>query len=386
LKTGETKIVMENAGDGKYLPTGHLVYAFGATVRAVPFDLKTLQPTGGAVPVINGVLRSAGNTPTSHVSFSDTGTMTSIPSAARLAGARVLSLVDQSGGRQTLALPPGNYFHPRVSPDGKQIAFHKEDGSSVGVWTYPLDESTGEKLLTLGGSNRFPIWVGDRIVFQSDREGDLGLWWQRADGSDAATRLTRADQKTAHTPDFSFPDGRIGFTINRGDDRSLWSTSPNNGEPILLIEHLSTRPDTASISKDGHWVAYVVDRSGRPEVEVQPLPKTGAIHAITTTRGVYPTWSWDGKQLIYTSNPGGGAGDLMSVDVSSLPRFETRRATPLGVKGILHNGAPNMPRGWDVTRDGKFIVMFPTEESGQSQQIIVTLNWFEELKRLVPVK
>ena len=50
--------------------------------------------------------------------------------------------------------------------------------------------------LTFGGNNRYPIWSpdGQRVAFDSDREGDRAIFWQKADGTDAAERLTRAEQ------------------------------------------------------------------------------------------------------------------------------------------------------------------------------------------------
>ena len=39
--------------------------------------------------------------------------------------------------------------------------------------------------LTFGGKSRHPIWSrdGQWVAFQSDREGDLAIFRQRADGS-----------------------------------------------------------------------------------------------------------------------------------------------------------------------------------------------------------
>ena len=44
--------------------------------------------------------------------------------------------------------------------------------------------------LTLGGRNRVPVWSADaeHVGFQSDREADLGIFWQRADGTTEAER------------------------------------------------------------------------------------------------------------------------------------------------------------------------------------------------------
>ena len=49
--------------------------------------------------------------------------------------------------------------------------------------------------LTFAGKNRFPIWStdGQFVTFQSDREGDLALFRQRADGTGNAERITKPD-------------------------------------------------------------------------------------------------------------------------------------------------------------------------------------------------
>ena len=57
LTSGERKTLIEGGSDARYLPTGHLVYALGGVVFAVPFDLRQLAVTGGPVPVVEGVKR-----------------------------------------------------------------------------------------------------------------------------------------------------------------------------------------------------------------------------------------------------------------------------------------------------------------------------------------
>jgi Tol biopolymer transport system component len=51
--------------------------------------------------------------------------------------------------------------------------------------------------LTYGGNNRHPVWSSDstRVTFQSDREGDLGIFWQLADGTGGVERLTKAETR-----------------------------------------------------------------------------------------------------------------------------------------------------------------------------------------------
>ena len=54
LATGERTVVIEGGSDARYLPTGHLVYALGETLLAVPFDVERLTVTGSPVPLVEG--------------------------------------------------------------------------------------------------------------------------------------------------------------------------------------------------------------------------------------------------------------------------------------------------------------------------------------------
>ena len=58
----------------RYAPSGHLVYAQGGSLMAVPFDAQRLTTTGAAVPVVEGVLQSA-TTGAAQYSISATGSL-----------------------------------------------------------------------------------------------------------------------------------------------------------------------------------------------------------------------------------------------------------------------------------------------------------------------
>ena len=75
LRTGERKTI-RTGSDARFLPTGHLVYAAGFTLFANGFDLSTLEPIGGPVPLIEGIRRavaSPGNTGTANYDVSRDG-------------------------------------------------------------------------------------------------------------------------------------------------------------------------------------------------------------------------------------------------------------------------------------------------------------------------
>ncbi|HLH30794.1 MAG TPA: protein kinase, partial [Terriglobia bacterium] len=196
LKPGSSrKQIIDGGTDARYVPTGHIVYAYQGTLFVVPFDLKRLQVTGGAFPVVEGVRRVTNTVSGSmQFGFSNTGSLIYLPGPANLAtGAeRVLAILDIKGGAlERLKMPAKAYAFARLSPDGKQAAV-STDGQDTNIWIVDLAAGTAPRQLTLGGANRYPVWSADGqwVAFQSDREGDLGIWRQKADGTGTAERLT----------------------------------------------------------------------------------------------------------------------------------------------------------------------------------------------------
>ena len=55
LPTGPRKAVLRGGSQGRYLPSGHLVYMHDGTLFAVPFDLDRLEVTGQPVPALENV-------------------------------------------------------------------------------------------------------------------------------------------------------------------------------------------------------------------------------------------------------------------------------------------------------------------------------------------
>jgi len=90
-------------------------------------------------------------------------------------------------------------------------------------------------------------------------------------------------------------------------------------------------------------------------------------------------WSRDGSELFYR----GSGGQLMAVSVLTDPSFEFGNPETL-FEEPYHVGASSLGRTYGISPDGERLLMI--KESGESevQEIIVVLNWFEELKRLVP--
>lgn len=207
------------------MPSGHLLYAVSGSLFAVSFDVGTLKVTGAPLPMVVGVRRAIGNTGAAQVALSETGTLVYEPGPAAASSAmRSLVLGDGRGDPAPLKIAPGMYGHPRVSPDGKALAVGRNEGQESDIWTYDLSGHTEIRRLTFGGHNRFPVWSGDsrRVTFQSAREGDRAIFWQSADGTSTAERLTKPAEGEEHVPESWSRDGtRLLFSVVKGPTFSL---------------------------------------------------------------------------------------------------------------------------------------------------------------------
>src|SRR5262245_22913915 len=391
LRSGDRKRLIEGSS-GRYLPTGHLTYARGGTLWAVPFDLKRRELTGDPVPLVEGVKRALGGVVGSpfYFSVSDTGSLIYIPGPLSTSvGQSTLVLVDRHGGGEPLKLRPAAYQFPRISPDGKRVAVEIDDGNDANIWIYELSGANSMRQLTFGSKNRFPIWSadGERIAFQSDREEDFGIYWQRVDGAGTAERLTKSDAGTQHAPESWSPDGnRFLFSVFKGSNLSLWTFSLPDKKAAPFGDVQATFLIAATFSPDGRWVAYSPGSSPSDRsVFVQPFPATGAKYRILG--GIYPLWSPDGRALFFRSSQG-----LQVVHVTLRPSFESGNpeTEPAGA-GLPFTPIPFPERQYDITPDGKrFIGVVAAGESQAgtpgAPQIQDVLNWIEELKQRVPVK
>ena len=106
LETDERKVLIEGGRDARYVPTGHLVYVvsrgdardLGRTLLAVPFDVDTLEVTGGPRPMAEGVMTAGSTTGAAQFSVSDTGSLVYV--SGRGLESRTLVWVDRDGKRR----------------------------------------------------------------------------------------------------------------------------------------------------------------------------------------------------------------------------------------------------------------------------------------------
>jgi serine/threonine-protein kinase len=403
LRSGDRKTILEGGSDARYLPSGHLVYALGGVLLAVPFDLRRLEVKGGPVPVVEGVRRMVtgrtrlgANSGTAHFSVSNTGSLVYIPGPNLMTNSLFVEIAqfDRKGTIQPLKIASGRLGNPRVSPDGKRLAYDTADGREAMIWIYDLSGTSEPRRLTVGGNNRFPVWSADgqHVAYQSDREGDLAIWWQRADGTGGAERLTKPDKGASHTPE-SWSPGRntFLFRVTAATRRTtLWTFSVNDqkAEPFGSVE--SDNPTNAVFSPNGRWVAYFSDASGRPALWMQPFPANADKYQISADGDShFPLWSSDGKELFYAPGPGLG---IVSRRITTEPNVAIGSPVRIPIADSMLSASPAFHRPFDVAPNGAIVgTAFPSSipvrtNPSDPPQIQIVLNWFEELKARVPTK
>jgi serine/threonine-protein kinase len=397
LDSGERKALVPGVR-ARYLPTGHLVYGVGGSLFAQRFDLAARAVAGGPVPVVEDVLTNV----FPQYAVSDSGELAYIPGNAGAGASRTLAMVDPSGSITPLNIPPGVYSSPRVSPDGTRVVVQTTDASGIApltsptgvIWVYDLSGETAIRRLTEGGNNKHPIWTpdGQRVTFASDRDGAMSIYWQPADGSGVAERLTTAKEGTQHWPDSWSPDGRtLSYQVISGVDYDLWTLSRHAPERSVVFVDGTQRQHGSVFSPDGRWLAYGSNEaSPDDQIYVEPFPPTGVKYQVTQASGAFPVWSPDGKALVYrrgaTATTGEMGAGLMQVEVVSESGFSWRNERRLPFERFLTFGGL---RDYDMMPDGKrFVMVFRAGDSAPEERerprVNVVLNWLEELKARVP--
>ena len=395
LQSGERKVLLSGAADGRYLPSGHLVYIRRGTLMAVPFDLERLEATGGAVALIDNVMQSANATSevfdigAGQFDVSPAGALLYLPGGIFPSPERSLVWVDRTTGAvEPLPVPARAYLSPRLSPDGQRAVFWTQGDRNI--WVHDLARGVLTRL-TSEGRNARAIWTpdGKRVTYGATVGGNENLVVRPADGSGPVERLmTSPDLQVAAV--WSPSDSALVFVEFRqktgNDILAMLPSGDRRPRPIVETRFPEAYPD---FSPDGRWLAYASEESGRSEVYVQPYPGPGTRHQVSTNGGTGPAWSRDGRELFYTTAPaiGGQAAltRMIAVPVTVKPTFTFGAPRQL-FEGRY--GATALIRSYDVTADGRRFLMVQQKERPAAvvSEMILVQNWLEEVKARVQVK
>jgi Tol biopolymer transport system component len=224
---------------------------------------------------------------------------------------------------------------PVWSPDGKHIAFvgvledelHNHDIYVMEAW------GSNKARLTVSGSvESDPSWSpdGSEIAFTSNRDSydDLEKGWVSIfsiytvnfDGS-GLKQLTENEAMDT-SPDWS-PDGqRIVFQSTRDGDREIYIMDADGSNQINLTNH-SANDQTPTWSPDGSMIAFTSDRDGNEEIYLMNADGLDMTRLTDDPgRSKRPVWSTDGNLIaFYSDRTGNFEVYVMATDGSGITRL-----------------------------------------------------------------
>ncbi len=232
-----------------------------------------------------------------------------------------LYTVPATGGPAT-ALPMPEAGSGAFSPDGSKMVYSPQSrdfrtekryggGQANQLYIFDLHSLDAKKISDNPRPSRDPMWVGNKIYFNSDRDGHFNLYAYDVSGG-------KTTQMTTHKPwDVRWPsasnDGRIAYELD--GELHIFDTKGKKDAAISITvpdDGLARRPshisvanfiEDASLSPKGERVLFCA----RGDIFTAPIEK-GPTRNLTHSSGAHdkwPRWSPDGSRIAYISDQTG---------------------------------------------------------------------------------
>ena len=234
--------------------------------------------------------------------------------------ARLFTIGLEAGGLPTeVPLPVASYGS--FSADGAAVAYEPlsqwqpdwkryKGGQTMPIWIARLSDSSIEKLPRANSNDRYPMWIGDRIYFLSDRTGAVTLFAYdtRSKKVDQLIKNDGLDLKSASAGPGAIAYEQFG-TVHLYDLKSGHASAVNirvNSDLLGVRPHfekVGNRVTNAAISPTGARALF----QARGEILTVPAEK-GDSRNLTNTTSVMersPAWSPDGRWIVYLSDESG---------------------------------------------------------------------------------
>ena len=338
----------------------------------------------------------------------------------------------EGGLSEEIPLSKGGFCS--FSPDGTQLAFnwvfrefrtwkYYEGGMADDIRIYNFNTKEVKQITDNPHQDIIPMWIGDKIFFLSDQDRTMNLF-QADPITGSITKITDFNDYDIKFPSHNAAENKIVFEkggyiylydvitnttekvpIEIADDHIFsrhelkdasksireFGLSPN-GERILL----SARGDLFSVpskkgftvnltntsgvherhaswSPDGHWIAYISDRSGEFEIYVMKHDGSQPPTQLTSGSNTYIfgfEWSPDSKKIVYNDKN----QKLVLIDVA------TKKTTTVDQS----NEAPWFAYNWSpdsqwltYTKSEKGMTRIRLYDVNAQKSYLVTEGWYE---------
>lgn len=222
--------------------------------------------------------------------------------------------------------PDGGANAPRVSPDGRRIAFQIRRGTDYEVHVMDLGGGQAENLSSHPEYDVNPAWSpdGETVAFMSTRGfllGSIGPFpghiYARRVASEPLERITRRPLTSSFGPSDWSPDGTT-ILIARDDEAgtNVYGLEVDTGSEVRLTAEEGANY-SATYAHSGDRIAFHSESGGQSQIMVLDL-RTNESRAVTSGPGhrYSPQWSPDDEWLMFTASDDGTQYDLRAVRIS----------------------------------------------------------------------
>ena len=305
------KVVLRINSNATYSPSGHLLWWEQGNLKSQPFDPDRLELTGEPKVIVPGVAFDP-RVGLAMFSVSETGLL-AYRSGGVISGDQLV-LVDRNGEDIRTVGPAGNYYSPRLSPDGSRVAVDRSEETNRGdIWIYEVDRGMGMRLTSAARDESDPIWSpdGKQVAFYSlNDQNDGEVHVRSVRGTDAEQTLPiKAPLERLFPTSWSSNGSMIVSSAGGGGDLWLYSLRDQHTEPWANSEF---DENLGAFSPAGDLIAYSTNETGQSEVYVETFPARDNRWRISTSGGTRASWSSDGREIYYLASE----RDLMKVSIS----------------------------------------------------------------------
>jgi len=376
LDSPDPTTLIDDATNAAYVAPGYLIYGRAAGLYAWRFDPAARKLIGQPAPI--GDQKTSFWEPKNFVPFaaSSNGTVVYLPDASRKS---TLEWYGRDGRPLGPLGPAGFYETPRVAPDGKKVAYSQaeSDAGAGALWIADLEYDRKFRLTQKSGVYFAPQWSHDskRLAFVCSPKSVQDLCVKSlVDGGDVELLYASSSWKT--TGSFMPGDRAILFDEQEPETSQDIKLLPLDGErePKIVLRTPFVE-ESAEASRDGQWIAYKSNESGREEVYVRASSGAYQQWQISSAGGSVARWRADGKELLYLAPD----GNVMSATIETSPVF--RPGPPKALFKLPRTPDRDTPVFEDVSPDGQRVLLNIPVTERSSVGFHVILNWTALLER-----
>jgi serine/threonine protein kinase/dipeptidyl aminopeptidase/acylaminoacyl peptidase len=372
LDSKERTRLLKTDASARYSSSGHVLFLRDRTLLAQQFDAGSRTLQGEPVPVAENLTR----TPRWETTFSVSGTGLLAFQAGAAQELSQLVVLDREGRQLGTVGKPADYRDVAWSHDRRRAAVTLLDPTTQKTDIWVLDaERGGVTRLTFHAEDDFsPIWsLDDRFVYFCSRRQGKGDVFRKSSAGTGIDEPVLADSNWSILASAPGEGGRTTVQTQNHVARTGWDISFLDLASGKTTAFLQTpfQEQGPRLSRDGRWLLYQSDESGRSEIYVQRLDGDGGKWAISTDGGNRARWTRGDREIVFLSPD----AKLMAVDVGLDPEFSAsppRVVMDPGIRQIVG-------MQYDIAGDGSRLLVNRSVDEAAVTPVTLVQNWTQAL-------